>query len=244
MEQIESFIKHWPRALACMLLGALCGWIAWMFLPQNYTAVARLNVSIDYARTGKLDDLEQDRILGVTEDILHSDDLMQTVFRQSSARDYQQFFKNTQTFRSNKTWSLTITGRDPEETGKLALFWVDSAYDALNECLIHATREDALRNELDGLTRCIQDSASVSASVCPAADELRDRMDLLLEEIRTEQKASCGLSPAIKPGIKHPSPLEIRSASRSAAADTTIGALCGLLVSFAFVWFPKRREQS
>ena len=44
MEQIESFLKHWPRAVFCMLLGALFGWIAWMFLPQDYTAVAGLSI--------------------------------------------------------------------------------------------------------------------------------------------------------------------------------------------------------
>ena len=43
-----------------MLAGAVLGYILWMFLPQYYTAVTRLSVSIDYNRTGKLEDLEED----------------------------------------------------------------------------------------------------------------------------------------------------------------------------------------
>ena len=79
MKQIESFVKDWPRAVILMLAGALLGWVLWMFLPQQYTAVSTLSVSIDYNRTGKLDDLEQDRLLGITEDMIHSDKVMKAV---------------------------------------------------------------------------------------------------------------------------------------------------------------------
>ena len=84
MEKIESFIRHWPRAVLLMVIGALLGWTAWLFLPQNYTAVTKLSVSIDYNRTGKLDPLEQDRMLGITEDFLHSEEIMRPVFEQSA----------------------------------------------------------------------------------------------------------------------------------------------------------------
>ena len=110
MKQIESFVKNWPRAVILMLAGALLGWVLWMFLPQQYTAVCTLSVSIDYNRTGKLDDLEQDRLLGITEDMIHSDKVMKAVYQHSSEPDYQAFFAHTATTRTNQTWSLKITG--------------------------------------------------------------------------------------------------------------------------------------
>ena len=244
MEKIESFIKHWPRAVLLMVLGALLGLGAWMFLPQHYTAVSKLSVSIDYNRTGKLDTLEQDRMLGITEDFLHSEDIMQPVFQQSSAQDYASFFARTRTTRTNETWSLTITGEDPEELGRLALLWLDTAYDSLNEGLAHAVKAEALQNELEGLTRCIQDSSG-TASACPAdPEEIRQQIEIYTTQIREEQNATRGLPAAIRIGVKDPGKLEIRSASRSAAADTFFGACCGLLIAFAIVWFPESRKHA
>ena len=62
-----------------MLAGTLAGYVLWMFLPQEYNALTKLSISIDYNRTGKLDDLEEDRLIGVTEDILHSEAVMRPV---------------------------------------------------------------------------------------------------------------------------------------------------------------------
>ena len=245
MEQIEAFLKHWPRAVFCMLLGALIGWIAWMYLPQQYVVISRLDVSIDYTRTGKLDDLEQDRILGVTEDILHSEDVMNVLFRESSEPDYQGFFKKTRTNRTNERWYLSITGDDPEKISRLALLWLDTAYELLNSSLDHAVRAEALQNELDGLTRCVQNSAPVYYTDCPAdMVETGRQIDTLAAKIRDEKAASRGLSTAIRPGAKQPGLLEIRSASRSAAADTFLGALCGLTIALAIVWIPWNRKQA
>ncbi len=244
MEKIESFVKHWPRAVLLMVIGALLGWVLWMFLPQSYTAVSRLSVIIDYNRTGKLDTIEQDRMLGITEDFLHSEEIMRPVFQQSSAPDYKAFFDRTRTTRTNETWSLTITGEDPEEIGKLALLWLDTAYEALSEGLEHAIRAEALENELEGLTRCVQESAG-SSSACPAdPEQIRQQIDVYTQQIREEQSASRGLPAAILLGGKDSENLEIRPASRSAAADTFIGACCGLLAAFAAVWFPESGKKA
>ena len=243
MEQIESFIKNWPRAVFFMLAGALAGLAAWMFLPQEYTAIAGLSIGIDYNRTGKLTDLEQDQMFGITEDIMHSDTLMRTVFEASSEQDYRNFYDRTRTTHTNRNWNLVINGKDPEELGKLALLWRDNAYDMLSSSLDHAIRADALQNELESMTRCIQDSAGIFTAGCPAdPTEITAAIDTLSAQIREEKEAAKGISSAIIPGTKDPYPLEIRSASRSAAADTFLGAVCGLAAAFALVWFPGSRK--
>ena len=244
MEKIESFIKHWPRAVLLMIIGALLGYGAWMFLPQQYTAVSKLSVSIDYNRTGKLDTLEQDRMLGITEDFLHSEDIMQPVFQQSSAQDYKAFFARTRTTRTNETWSLTITGEDPEELGRLVLLWLDTAYESLNDGLSHAIRAEALQNKLEGLTRCVQNSFGTDPACAADPEETRRQIDIYTASIREEQDASRGLPASIRVGVKDPGKLEIRSASRSAAADTFFGACCGLLFAFALVWLPESRKNA
>ena len=131
MEQIESFLKHWPRTVVCMLLGALIGYALWMFLPQRYIASVRLNLSIDFNHTGKLSDSEEDRLIGIIEDTLHSDGIMEKVFETSGCQEFRAFYDDTQIYRTNEDWSLTITGNDPEEIGRLALVWLDEAYEML-----------------------------------------------------------------------------------------------------------------
>lgn len=242
MEQIENFLKHWPRAVVCMLLGALIGCAVWMFLPQHYIASVRLNLSIDFNRTGKLGDLEEARLIGIVEDSLHSDGIMEKVYEKSSQTDFRAFYNRTQIYRTNEDWSLTVTGDDPEEIGRLALVWLDEAYDLLYERREHAIRAEALRNELDGLTRCVQDSLTGPAlSLCDTdPDELFRRIDIYTAAILEEDQAASGLSAAVLIGEKNPKQLELRPVSRGMAADTLLGALCGLLISFAIVWLPDK----
>ena len=244
MKQIESFVKNWPRAVILMLAGALLGWVLWMFLPQQYTAVSTLSVSIDYNRTGKLDDLEQDRLLGITEDMIHSDKVMKAVYQYSSEPDYPAFFAHTATTRTNQTWSLKITGKDPKEIGTAAAAWLDLAHGELRNALDHAIRAEALQNEIEGLSRCIQDSSTAAMTAgCPAGtEETLQAIEELSARLSEEQLQAGGISSAIRLGLKNPDQLQIRPASRSAAADTLIGALVGLLVSFAIVWIPGRND--
>ena len=244
MKQIESFVKNWPRAVILMVAGALLGWVLWMFLPQQYTAVCTLSVSIDYNRTGKLDDLEQDRLLGITEDMIHSDKVMKAVYQYSSEPDYAAFFAHTATTRTNQTWSLKITGKDPKEIGEAAIAWLDLAYGELRNALDHAIRAEALQNEIEGLSRCIQDSAAAAMTAgCTAGpEETLQTIENLSARLGEEQIQAGGISSAIRLGLKNPDQLQIRPASRSAAADILIGALVGLLAAFAIVWIPGRDD--
>ncbi len=245
MEQIERFLKKWPLAVLCMLLGALLGWIAWMFLPQNYIASVRLNLSIDFNRTGKLDDLEEARVIGIVEDSLHSDDIMEKVFARSEEKDFRSFYNTTQIYRTNEDWRLTVTGEDPEEIGRLARVWLDEAYDLLYERRTHAIRAEALQNELDGMTRCIQNNGSTAfTAVCDTdPEEIMKKIDTYTGKIIQENEQAHGISSALMIGEKNPQQLEIRSLSRSAGVCILLGAFCGLLVSFAAVWFPEKDKK-
>ena len=240
MEQINLFLKRWPRTVVLMLLGGVLGWVAWMYLPQQYVAVSHFSVSIDYNRTGTLDHLEEDRLLGITEDILHSDAVMEQVFRKSSDTDYREFFDKTRTTRTNETWALSIVGKDPNEISSLSLFWLDTAYELLDNALDHAFLAEEYENALEGLTRCVQNTTSVTPAGCPDDPALlAQAIDDYAARIRAEKSASHGLSSAVILGSKDPGQLELRHASRSAAFDTLAGAFCGFLISFALVWFPK-----
>ncbi len=242
MEQIESFLKHWPRTVILMLLGALLGWILWMFLPQNYVASVRLNLGIDFNRTGKLGDLEEARLIGIIEDSLHSDDIMEKVFEKSGRTDFRSFYNDTQIYRTNEDWSLTVSGDAPELIGRQALDWLDEAYETLYERLGHAIRAEALQNELEGLTRCVQNSGNTfNYAFCDSDPEkISEKINSYKNAIIEEEQAARGISSAILIGEKNPKQLEIRSVSRSAAIDTLLGAFCGLLISFAIVWFPEK----
>ena len=228
-----------------MLAGGIAGWILWMFLPQQYDAVTHLSIGIDYNRTGKLENLQEDRIFGITEDILHSDAVMLPLFEQSGETDFMTFYQKTAISRTNETWRLSVRGTDPKEIGQLALLWLDTAYDALLTAKDHAIHAEALQNELEGLTSCIQNTAqSIIPSGCPENDEeIPYLIDVYTQNIQTELSASHGLSSAILIGSKNPEQLEIQPASRNAAADTFLGAFIGLIIAMAIPWFPAKEEQ-
>lgn len=241
MKQIESFVRNWPRTVFLMLLGGLIGYILWMYLPRQYTAVTHLSVVIDYNRTGKLDDLEQDRMMGITEDILHSDSVMEKVFQQTTVPDFPSFFAQTGITRTNQTWSLRISGKDPKEIGSAALLWLDTAHEELNKALEHAIKAEALQNEIESLSRCIQDSSTAQMVVIcsDGSDEILSRISALTKQMNDEMLLSKGIPAAIRIGSKNLDQLEIRPASRSAAAHTMLGLLAGLLAAAAFAWIPK-----
>ena len=228
-----------------MLAGGIVGWILWMFLPQQYNASVRLSVGIDYNRTGKLENLQEDRIFGITEDILHSDAVMKLVFERSTEPDYSTFFRHTLVSRTNETWRLTINGKDPAEAGQLALLWLDSAYDSLLFAQEHAVRAESLQNELDGLTLCMQNSAqNVLPSGCPEdREEILRLVERYSQDVQNELSLSHGLSTAVMIGSRNPKQLEINPASRGAAFDTLFGALIGLLIAMALPWFPQEKER-
>lgn len=242
MEQIESFLKNWPRAVLLMILGGVIGLHVWLFSPKTYTASVTLAVGIDYNRTGTLSELEEDRLLGISEDIIHSDEVMAVPFALSGETDYNAFFRRTNVSRTNSAWTLSVSGKDAELTGRLALSWLDAAHERLIDAQEHAIKAEALRNELEGLTRCVQYSAeNVPASVCPVVEE--DALNEYAARIIEEENVSHGLPSAVRVGAANPNELTLKSASRGAAFGTLLGALCGLLAAFAFVWFPQKKDR-
>ncbi len=242
MEQIETFIKHWPRAVLLMILGGVIGLHVWMFSPKTYTASVTLAVGIDYNRTGTLTDLEEDRLLGISEDIIHSDEVMAVPFALSDETEYADFFRRTTVSRTNSVWTLSVNGKDAELAGKLALSWLDAARERLLDAQAHALKAEALRDELEGLTRCVQYSAeNVPASVCPVVDE--GTIDEYAARVLEEEEVSHGLPSAVRVGAANPNELTLKPASRGAAYDTLLGALCGLIAAFAIVWLPAKKER-
>ncbi len=69
-----------------MVLCALSGYAAARLLPERIEATATLSISIDHHRTGVLTDLEQDRMIGVSEDIIRSADVLEAIRIQSEIR--------------------------------------------------------------------------------------------------------------------------------------------------------------
>ena len=160
----------------------------------------------------------------------------------ASMTDYDAFFRRTAVSRTNSAWTMSVSGSDAKLTGELALAWLDAARERLLDAQEHAIKAEALRNELDGLTRCVQYSAeNVPASVCPVVEE--GILDKYAARIIAEENVSHGLPSAVRVGASNPNALTLKPASRGAAFDTLLGALCGLIAAFAFVRFPAEKER-
>ena len=235
MKEVEAFFAHWLRGVLCTFVGALLGIVLSLWIPKQYDATAHLTVTIDYNKTGTLDELAQDRLIGGSEDIIHSDAVLSAACGETESCTADSLQDKIRITRTLETWTLSVRDSNPTRAAETALNWQRAAYDALWDAHEHAVKADAAQKRLDAITECLQEPG------CPDAESLPAEIDTLSAEIRSENEAAHGLSSAIRIGSLNPSGLELRSASRSTAVGALLGALVGLIFAFALVWLPERK---
>lgn len=242
MEPISEIIRHWRFEVILMIIGAVLGFGISLAVPKEYKATVYLSATIDYNKVGKLDQLEEDRILGIPEDIINSDPVLEMVCEGDESCSPAWLRDHMLISRTLDTWSLSIIEKDAKHAAGTAVKWLDHAHQALMDALEHAFKAEAYQKELDGTAECIRNGASSAASVaCSGIEESRSEIDRLSGLIRDELEASHGLSSAIRIGTCSPEKLTLRTASRSSAEGAVWGMLTGLLLSIGIIWFKARK---
>ena len=243
---MSNFLKHWNRTAIVMILSATIGFVLAVLLPKEYAATVFIETAVDYNRTGSLEDLEQDRILGIAEDIINSDSVFSTVGEKVDHESVEELRERIRISRTNDQWSLTMVGNDPEGIAELALAWLDAAWNALTEAQTHAARAELLQEQVDVLEPCISLIGTASLpTVCyeKSFSEVQDEINRYSEAYSQEMVLSKGLSTAVRFGEKNPGALRLENASRTVAERTFFGAIAGLLLSFLFEWFHPDKEK-
>ena len=231
----ERYTSNWRQIILLIILGGIAGFFLARILPERYTATAFLSVSIDHNQTGALTDLEEDRMIGVMEDIIKSTPVIAKVCQDGSVCTNEEFLERISLNRTNDRWYLTVSGNDPDETAASVSNWYDEAYSALTQSSVHATEARFFERSLDNLSTCVAHIGDQSIlSNCPAdAAESFAMIEETSQRYHASLSLSNGLSPAIVMGLKQNGPADIRMerSSSSQGLLTLLGALIGFLVS-------------
>lgn len=223
-----------------MICGGILGFAMSLIIPGRYCATVFLSTAIDYNKTGSLEILEEDRMLGITEDIINSEQVLSNACLEAGwdGCSVQELRENMRITRTAGTWSISIYSNDPKIAAASALAWLNAADTALRDAQIHALRADAYQKELDGISGCLHEFFTDGKSaLCPISQqEIEAKIKTLSEEITNENTEAHGLSSAIRIGTKSPDQLQLKTASRTAAKGTILGAIIGLLTAFIWVW--------
>lgn len=247
MIYINEFLKHWRRCVLLMILCGAAGYLISEIQPRSYRATVYLTTAIDHNRTGSLDELEEDRMLGIAEDIINSDVVFQTVCQNLDFCTPKDFRQSIQIERTIDLWALTVFSKDPADAVTRARLWLETAYDALIKSQNHAIRAEALKIRLDGFESCIQDSVSGNPpAVCAEADfeTLLENIRQTAETIQQEQLLSNGISSAVMFGPLNPGHILLQDSRSTRGILTLIGSFIGLLLSGLLVFLlPADKEK-
>ncbi len=224
-----------------MILGGVVGYGVSFLRTPSYQATVYLTTAIDNSQTGSLEELEADRMLGITEDILTSDAVLSPVCQMSpGCEDLQVLRTQVQIERTIGLWALSAFSDDAVEAVRLARLWLKTGHAALLERQTHALQAEMLSRQLEGLTACVQDAADGHPPViCSGPD-----METLLTDIRTmsehiqdERQLSGGISPAILFGPLNLDHIQLRDLNAAPGLLSLLGAFAGLLLSILLLIF-------
>ncbi len=242
MDGLDHFLKNWRLALLFMLIGGTAGYFISGRLPFQYAASAHLNTSIDFSRTGSLDDIQQDQMLGIAEDIINSDAVLAQVCAETGGCSVQELRQHSRVNRTSDQWLLTVIGSDPEQAARQASEWLNTAWDALYAARDHAEQGEAYEASLTGMENCAQRAVEgVPPADCGFADfsQLQSRISELSGAAQREQQAAHGMPSAILFGEKDSGQIELKPASRTRGFLTFCGAAAGLLAALAGAFLMK-----
>ncbi len=222
-----------------------------------YEGRASLATGIDYARTGPLNDLEEDQAMELVGDVIKADDTRQTAISLALSRGVSisgdEFIASSYLERQNFTWVLRVRHADPEFAAMLTNAWLDAAYGGLEEAYGHALMAEGLIQYSQSLTRCLENSVSSEPvqAMCAAKNLAEIQEELLaLNEAKTEELlASRGLFPAMAFTIIERA--SVSGAPVQYARNTLVfsGAVIGFVIAvwlFALgvpeIWFAKGKR--
>jgi|GEM_PF-969870 len=238
----EILIYHWRKCAILMIIGGIAGFLLFYILPHAYSASVYLTTAIDHNRTGSLDELEEDRMLGIAEDIINSDFVLQSVCNHSEACSVENFRKNARIQRTIDYWSLTVSNDDAAMAVTQARLWLETAYEALAESQNHARMAEMLEIRSAGLESCIQDSVTgIPPVVCdePDFETLLNQLQKTAEEITQERLLSHGISSAILFGPMNLDHIDLRQNGSSHGFLTFFGSTIGLFLFLFSIFFLK-----
>ncbi|MCE1255739.1 MAG: hypothetical protein LWX83_19580 [Anaerolineae bacterium] len=204
LELIKASMKYWWMLVVFMVVGAGVGYVINLTSTPIYEARTIFNISIDYAITGKLTDIEEDQALVAVGDVFNSSEVMDKTLSTAKQNGIQispeAFRKSTFVEHTNSEWVLRVRHTQPEVASQLVNIWSDQANLVIGEGLKHANLANWYYRRLESLSTCVENVAAVepAGTVCGFAsmDELLKNMSATSFQASEELTKSRDLSAA------------------------------------------------
>jgi len=193
-------IQDWWFIVITILVSAIVGWVVHLFIPPLYEARASFSISIDYAHTGRLSDIEQDQVLGIVGDIISSPEVYKQVVENAMFEKINIDFSSLENSffleRQFYIWTMRVRHNDPKVAHRLTEFWVLNAEDVLGSAMQHAVTADALTQRAAIMVSCNQIVVyEPSPAYCNLGnlEQINSQIKEITLAIHEEQIASKGL---------------------------------------------------
>ncbi len=243
LHRLQIALRYWWVILLGLCLGGFIGAGVNHFRPPIYQAQAVISTGIDFARTGKLTDVEEDYMIKKVGDLIKSDAVIEETLKRASAQgmelDRQAFDQMHFLQRSFNDWLLIVRSQDPRQAARLSNLWAEAAWSALEEASDHLIRLDAYRSYLNSQITCrdLQFTTNLG-TICylESPEDIGKQIDQTQALIKNEQLAARGLVNGVVFNLTAlasvPNEPQIRGRGTMALAGALIGGLLACLSFF------------
>jgi hypothetical protein len=221
LETAQRALSQWWLIVILMLAGAGAGRLAFSLRTPIYKAEATIATSVDFVRTGQLEDIELDQLMGMTEDVITSPETFAAAASAAQAQcipiDGPGLRKIAMTDRSHYEWTLRVIYPDAQAAAVMANLWAEKSYQALSEAYLHAVKAEGLLRYLDSLESCLQQAVITQPeqAYCNPGNlqGIQAELGRAGVEAEKERLASRGISTAItfsqgKTALVNPNPVQ------------------------------------
>ncbi|MCE5207671.1 MAG: hypothetical protein LLG42_05085 [Chloroflexi bacterium] len=200
MDILQIALRRWWVIVLGMCLGGMLGMGLHLLIPPVYQTRAVISAGVDFARTGKLTDVEEDYIIKKVGDLIGSDAVIEETIELAAAQginlDRRTFDEMHFLQRSFNDWLLVVRAEDPQQATVLANLWADAAWSALSEASLHLIKLDSYEKYLDSQITCRDLQLTTGLrSICFLASvaDINSQIDETVSIMQTERLAARGL---------------------------------------------------
>ena len=243
MDLLNAVLRRWWLITAGILLGGLAGLVISLTIPPVYQTQAVISSGVDFVRTGRITDVEEDYMIKKVGDLIRSDEVMQSVLAAAAEQglqlDQQSFDEMAFLQRSFTDWLLIVRSEDAGTAAQIANLWADAAWQELQEAAGHLTALNAYEAALAEQMSCRETQRSAGAGpVCTLGTfaDLDAQIQLTQAAMQEEKLAARGLANGVLFDLTAHAEVPAKPVRFQRSMLAAAGALAGLVIAAVLVF--------
>ncbi len=242
--QLSRLLKYWWVIVFAAILGAGVGFALHWIQKPVYESRASITASINYVRTGKLTDVEEDEALNVVGDIIASDEIKELAFTRATqdakleqTGDLPQMIVE----REGSRFVFRVRSTDPQLSANIVNYWSQSAFEILSIAGQNAEQAEQYWIIIEDLSSCIQRATMVQPAFVGCTDSNLTQLLAEISRVEPELNAAQQGARGVQPGMMFFAG-ELAEKNTSPVANSTNllvfgGAVVGFMIGIIAVEF-------